>query len=583
MPGYASVDKPWLKYYKDEDRRCCIPKCKIADFLFRETEKFSDHTAINFFGKNISYAELRDHIDKTALSLSALGIAPGEIVGVCLPNIPEMIYLFYAINKIGAVANMLPPFVVPDDLTCLLIEGNSKWFFVSEDGFERYADSLKSTKLTGIVTVNTLNSLSEEELRSVPNDPSFESVRGTSIDYCTVMSWTQFTEKSGSCSQPLQCAEYRHNAPAVMCYTSGTTGKSSGVLMSDYAINAYTAGQKCSVLYNAKPGESIVVSGPPSHYEGISDMINAYLNVGLCLILAPLKLLYNTYLYSLNYKPDYFVISPTLLYQLMEAKEFEDLDLSYIKAVILSEEKLDVSLEQQFNNWLLEHGCSTRITKAYGMTEVGGAISYTKERENNVSCAVGIPFVHTVVAAFTESNGAYQECEIGEQGELAILTPQRMLGYFGSASAHTSEKLILHDDGNTWVHSGDVGHIDEDGNVFIDGRIKRIFAKKGFRILPDVISNVIAEHPSVKGNAIVCAPNPIEAESIIAYIVKKNDVDPAKLLEEIKSLCKEKLGYFEIPDEFRFIDSLPLTSRGKIDYRSLEADTAKERPEQKTL
>lgn len=573
--GYPSIDKPWLKYYAEEDRNCSIPNCRIVDYLFQGTEAFLDYTALDFFGKKITYAELRNNIEKTACALSALGIMSGEIVGVCLSNIPEMIYLFYAISKIGAVANMLPLFVAADDMPDLLRAGHSRWLFILEDRFECHSATLESAKLKGIVTVHVLNSLSEEERQTVPQDTAFKKVQLKPVDYCTMMSWAQFMGKHDYCSQPLECAEYLHNAPAVICYTSGTTGKPSGVLMSDYAINAYAEGAKRSVLYQAKPGESFVISGPPSHFEGISNMINVYLNVGLRLILLPRSLLYNTYLHSLKYEPNYFVIAPTLLHPLMDAKEFKNLDLSFVKAIVLSEEKLDITLEQQFNNWLFEHGCRIRITKAYGMTEIGGAISYTKDEVNNISCAVGIPFVSCVVAAFTEIDGSYNECKIGEQGELAVLTPQQMLGYFASASGRSSEKLKLHDNGNIWVHTGDIGHIDENGNVFIDGRIKRVFAKNGLRIIPETISSVIARHPAVKANAIVCAPNPIEATSIIAYIVKRDDVDSAKLLEDIEALCKEQLGCLEIPDEFRFIDSLPLTPRGKIDYRSLEKQTDK--------
>ncbi len=572
MTGFASIDKPWLKYYTEEECNCDIPKCRITDFLFQRTEKFLDRIALNFFGKEISYAELRNNIEKTSRSLSALGIMPGELVGVCLPNIPEMIYLFYAINKIGAVVNMIPRFIASADMSNLLRAGNTKWLFITEDELDRHSADLKDTKLEGIVTLPVPDSLTQKSYTTVSQKSAFAKATLSSVDHCTMMRWIEFIEKFSSHSQHLKCAEYLHNAPAVICYTSGTTGKPSGVLMSDYAINAYVVGQERSVLYKAKPGESIVISAPPSHFEGISNMINAYLNVGLCLILLPEDLLYNTYLHSLKYKPDYFVISPTLLHPLMDAKEFENLDLSFIKAVILSEEKLNTTLEQTFNNWLSEHGCRIHITKAYGMTEIGGAISYTRDSVNNITCAVGIPFANSIVAAFTEIGESYHECKIGEQGEIAILTPQRMLGYFASASTHSSEKLKLHDDGEVWVHSGDIGHIDENGNIFIDGRIKRIFSKKGVRIIPEVISNIIAQHPAVKENAIICTPNPIDVDSIIACIVKYNNVDSDKLREEIDAFCKEKLRFYEIPDEVRFIDSLPLTPRGKIDYLNLEAN-----------
>lgn len=587
MTGYASIDKPWLQYYTEKDCNYSIPKCKITDFLFQRIENFSEHTALDFFGRKISYSKLRDNIEKTACALSAIGIAPGEIVGVCLPNIPEMIYLFYAINKIGAVANMLPLFIASDDMSDLLRAGSSKWLFISEDGFERNSTALKSAELNGIVTLysldrldsfDLLDPLAEENGQTAPQDQNqaLKKIKSNPIDYCKIMSWTQFIKRAASFSKPLKCVDYQHNAPAVICYTSGTTGRPSGVMMSDYAINAYVMGQERSALYQAKPGESIVISGPPSHFEGISNMVNAYLNAGMRLILLPHSLLYNTYLHSLKYKPNYFIITPTLLRPLMEAKEFDNLDLSFIKAVILSEEKLNITLEQQFNDWLSEHGCCARITKAYGMTEIGGAISYTKDTVNNITGAVGIPFVNSIVTAFTKTDNSYHECKIGERGELCVLTPQRMLGYFASGTERSSEKLKLHDDGKIWLHTGDIGHIDENGNIFIDGRIKRIFSKNGVRIIPEVISSVIARHPAVKENAIVCAPNPIEADLIIAYIVKRNDVDSDKLLEEIKALCKAELGFYEIPDEFRFIDTLPLTPRGKIDYRSLEENIYKE-------
>ena len=222
------------------------------------------------------------------------------------------------------------------------------------------------------------------------------------------------------------------------------------------------------------------------------------------------------------------------------------------------------------NDFLYNHSCEIKVSKGYGMTEVMAAAAYSRLNANEIG-SVGIPYPLNTITAFRETDEGFEECKIGEQGEIAILGPTVMKSYFGKFKQENTEILKVHDDGTTWAHTGDIGYIGEDGRVYIVGRLKRMFVRNGFKVFPATIEHRILENEDVQMAAVVPIKEIAHGYGIKAYIVRKNpNADSEKIKKEIINKISEELYEYELPDVYEFVDELPLTGMGKVDYRALE-------------
>jgi len=244
-------------------------------------------------------------------------------------------------------------------------------------------------------------------------------------------------------------------------------------------------------------------------------------------------------------------------------------DLSFIKTIILGAEKLDPTFEEQANQWLEEHNCKAKITKGYGMTELGAAVCYTKGA-SNIAGTVGVPYVTDIVTVFNELDGKYVEGKIDEQGEVCVMSPKCMLHYLEAGDTQTSTVIKYHEDGTKWVHTGDIGHIDKNGCLFIDGRIKRMIIRDGYKVFPAAIENVLVKNANVNQCAVVGIKDSKLGYVAKAFLVLNDKNKKEETISQITEECKKELYSYEVPDYFEVIDALPITNVGKIDYRKLE-------------
>ena len=275
----------------------------------------------------------------------------------------------------------------------------------------------------------------------------------------------------------------------------------------------------------------------------------------------------------LKYKPIHMVGVPSYWGTIIRSKKLAKKDLSYIIAPTVGGDAMDITLEQQANDYLKDHNCDSKIVKGYGMTEVAGGVSGTVDANNEIG-SVGIPFVKTTISVFEPDT----ENELGynEDGEVCITGPNTMLEYFENEEA-TNTILKRHADGKMWIHTGDIGHITENGSLFIVDRIKRMMIRyDGFKVFPSIIENVIGTHNAVEACKVVAIADSEHSQGKLpkAHIVLKDGFKPyqEQILSEIKQLCAEKLPEYVQPVDYKFRDELPLTPIGKIDYLALEAE-----------
>ena len=571
---YAAVNKPWLSFYEASGFDELIPKKSIYQYLRDECDKYSDKIALECFDAvKVTYKELFDKIDLVASALVESGVKAGDIVSVCLPNIPEVGYVFYAINKIGAVANMLDPRTDEKTLGECVNDANSKLLITLDTVADKFLSVKDKTKLEKVVTVSAVESmppLVQGIVKTLKPDLKAK------IKDKSVIKWNKFIDVEKKQIESV----YNENSPAVIAYTGGTTGVPKGVVMSNEALNAMIVENK-SVDYNISEGDTCISMAPPWTYYGLSNNFNVYLHLGITIKLIPMFGPNDLGKIIAKNKPNHVMTVPSALEAVKVEPKLKNMDLSFLKTIIVGADRMDPTKEQEFNDFLAKHNCDCKVTKGYGMTEVTAAATFTKENTGNIPNSVGIPFIYENISVF-DDNG--YELPIGEKGNIGIKGPKNMMTYFGKNVDKNKEVIVEHPDGSKWIHSGDIGHMDKNGNLYIDGRIKRMFVKAGFKIFASEIEAKILEDKRVAQCGVIAVEDPYSGFKEKAYITLKEEyLDQAdKILAELPIILKSKTYDYEIPDEFEVLDSMPLTGMNKIDFKKLEEMASSEMEKGKT-
>ena len=576
ITGYASIDKPWLKYYTEEQIKTDMPRMSAYAYLYKQNSKYLGRTALSYYGRKIIFDELFTRIEETAKALKAMGIKENDIVTISMPNTPEAVYLFYAMSKIGAIANMVDPRTSAEGIQKYIEEVKSDKVIIVDSYYNKVKPLSENGIVSQIVAVSPAESLpvglnfgyKVKEFIDTLKDPSLKN----EFNEHTI-NWKQFIEKGKSYTEKTE-VEFISNRPLAIEHTGGTTGQPKGVVLSNENINA-VALQSVLTGIDMQREHNWLDIMPTFIAYGVGMGLHLPLTIGMETILIPQFDAQKFDELLLKYKPIHMVGVPSYWGTIINSKKLAKKDLSYMIAPTVGGDAMDITLEQNANDYLKEHNCSSKIVKGYGMTEVTGGVSGTVD-ENNEIGSVGIPFVKTTISIFEPDT----ENELGynQDGEVCITGPNTMLGYYENEEA-TNGILKQHADGKMWIHTGDIGHITENGSLFIVDRIKRMMIRyDGFKIFPSLIEKVIGSHKAVEACKVVAIDDIEHSQGKLpkAHIVLKDGFKPYEdqILAEIQALCAEQLPEYVQPVEYKFREELPLTPIGKIDYLSLEAEDA---------
>lgn len=567
LTGYPSVDKPWLKYYSEEEINTPLPDCTMYELIYRNNQDNLGRVALNYYGTKITYEKLFDEISLLSGALEDMGVKQNDIVTVAMINSPETVYLLFALNKLGAVANMVYGSSTPEELKKHLTDTGSTIVFTLDMFQEKFEVIAEDAGLTHIVVANlaqsmpTVMRLGAQYLKGMKSKPLPNNSR--------FISWKQFSKMKHHTDTVSHNAE----SAAVITYTGGTTGGSKGAILSNRAVNAvaqqYIIGERdlrrdrtwaqvlplfiaygvtCSLMIPLTVGMTLLVRIPMS--ESIADM---------CKKLHPNHIMYG---------PAYWEAF---------ADEDADLDLSYFVAPITGGDTLRATVESKINTYLQKCHSPYLLMNGYGMTEVGAAVSVNYRQAHEFG-SVGAPFVHNIVSAFDPDTGKELLC--GQEGEICIHTPSVMSGYVNNPE-ETANLLRQHEDGRMWVHSGDLGYISKDGFIHISGRLKRYILMKYNGLYKKVFSldieKVLLTHPAINNCAVVPIPDKDMEQAPVAFIILKKEMSMSEeLLQNIHQYCKKHLDFLYLPKRILLSDTFPLTKVGKVDYRALEALAAGE-------
>ena len=559
LTGYPSIDKPWLRYYSDEAKNTEMPKCTAFDYLWNSNKEYLSNTALNYFGRKISFLELFKNIEKTAGAFQALGINPGDVVVFTTVTTPETIYSFYALSRLGAISNMVDPRTSVDGIRSYISEVNAKILVTLDVAYPKIVKAIEGTTIEKVIVVSLSDSL-----KAVLKALYRIKYRTEKLDG-KCFRWKDFISQSIS---QVKDVPYEEDRCCLIVHTGGTTGAPKGVMLSNENLNALVL-QSILTQIDMQRFHTWMDIMPPFIAYGIGMGIHLPLVIGMETILLPSFDPNKFDELLLKYKPIHMVFVPSYWGTIIKSDKLKNKDLSFIIAPTVGGDTMDINLERKANQFLKEHGCHYKVTKGYGMTEVCAGIAGTVD-ENNEEGSVGIPFVKTVVSIFKPDSE--EELSYGEIGEICITGPNVMLGYYENEIA-TKEIIRVHKDGKKWVHSGDMGYMNERGSIFIVDRMKRMIVRyDGFKVFPSAIESVISSHQNVEQCCVVRIKdsNHSQGDLPAVFIVKKGTCDEMTLKKELISRCNKELPEYAQPKVWNFIDSIPHTPIGKVDYLSLE-------------
>lgn len=564
-PVYASQAKPWLKYYAQKYIDQTLPTLSAFDFVCHRNQNHLNDTALDYYGRKFTYADLIVNVKKTAAALRGVGVKKGDIVTVVSVMTPEVIALFYAADMIGATLNLVDPRYSVEGIREYIEEVDSHLLVCLNVVYERCRQAAKRTNVEKVIVLSPADSLPPVMAvgykLTTPDKNKYAS---------NVIRWKQFIK--GGEGQSTAAEPYDSDHACVVVHTGGTTGSPKGVMLTDDCFNGI------ALQFQAYPklfhrGQKLMNVMPPFIAYGFACGIHLPLVLGFTVIIIPNLDPAKLGSLVLKHKPEHMFGVPTHYQQLAADPKLRDKDLSFIINYAAGGDSLSRGAEQTVNDFLAAHGARYPIAKGYGMTEVSSAATVAAGLDNKPG-SVGIPMVNTVVAAFEP--GTDQELPIGQRGELCISGPCLMKGYYNKPE-ETAILLRRHPDGRVWAHTGDMGYLDEDGFVYLDSRIKRMIIRHdGFKVFPSMIENVVSRHPAVHQCSVVgCADKDhTQGRLPFVYIVLKSDTTAKKkqVIRELERMCAEDLPEYVQPVAYKFISSMPMTPVGKVDYRQLEAD-----------
>mgnify|MGYP000306714002 CR=1 FL=1 len=564
-PVYASAAKPWLKYYDQKFIDQTVPDCSAFEYVCHQNKNHLPETAIDYYGRRITYADLIVNVKKTAAAFRAIGMKKGDIATVVSVMTPEVIYAFYAADMIGATLNLVDPRYSAEGIREYIEEVDSHLLICLNVAYERCHQAAKHTHVERVLVISPADSLplhlAVGYKLTNPDKNRYKS---------NVLHWKDFI--AAGQNQSTNAEPYDPQHTCVVVHTGGTTGSPKGVMLTDKDFNSI-AQQFGAYEKLFRRGQKLMNIMPPFIAYGYACGVHLPLVLGLTVVIIPNLDPAKLGLLIWKHKPEHLFGVPAHYQQMAASPLLKNKDLSFIRNYAAGGDAITVGAEQTVDAFLKEHGAEFPLAKGYGMTEVSSAATAAAGTVNKIG-SVGIPLVNTVVSVFEP--GTENELPIGERGEICISGPAVMKGYYNKPN-ETAILLHRHADGKLWAHTGDIGYMDEDGFVFLNSRIKRLIIRHdGFKVFPSMIENVISRHPAVQQCSVVgCTDRDhVQGRLPFVYVVLEPEADKKKrqIQRELRQLCREELPEYVQPVGYKFISEMPFTPIGKVDYRKLEEE-----------
>lgn len=556
--GYLSIDKPWLQYYTEEQiTNIDVPKMSIYEYMMKNNRQHMNDTALYYFGNEISFKELEIRINQFMKSILSFGVKPGDIVTICMPNTPEAVIAFYALNRMGVIANMIHPLSAENNIKDFLNEAGSKLLITIDTSMDKVKNIIDDTNVEKAVVVSPSDSMPflmklgynmKFGKTMLPEDKRF-------------VSWKKFM-REGNNTIKIKPLKFEENTAAVMLHTGGTTGKPKAAILTNENFNSMVE-QFNSCTANFERGDKMLTVMPVFHGFGLCSSLHLPLSHGVgCVLIPKLEVKDIDKIFD-KYHPNHILGVPTLFKGILKNEKMKNLDLSYVKNIVSGGDLVKDSLEDSINDFFKQHNAKVKLSKGYGLSEAVAGATFAADRYNSYG-SVGIPMVGTNLKIVRP--GTDEEVAQGEVGEICIKGSSIMKEYFDNES-DTKKALI---DG--WLHTGDLGYYSkEDKQLYFSTRKGNMIISSGVNVYPNVIEEVIEAHEAVSMCAVVGVNDPYKGEIPKAFIVLNEGYSLDEELEKsIIELCQKNLDKYSMPKKFEYLEKLPQTLLGKVSHTALK-------------
>jgi len=554
--------KPWLKFYGDVPLSIDYPRISLHESLMRSVEKNPDSIAYDFMGYRSSYRKFAADIERLASALSHLGLAKGDCITIALPTTPQGVLCFYAANRLGAVASMIPPESTAEEISVYLTISNSRFAMILDRAYPSFREILVDTNLEVVIVTNLGDCLPGAKrigyyvTKGKQSAPSLKDSR--------VKRWKDLMKKR---HPPAPKEDVNTDDLAVILFSGGTTGTPKGVMLSN--LNFISEGMQAVAWGRFSSEDSILTSLPLFHGFGLGVCVNAIFMGGGTCIMTPTSKPESIATLIKEKKPTFIVGVPALYESLNRSRNLQGADLSHLKAAFSGADRLPKGVKEDFEERVRSCGGKIQLLEGYGLTEAVTAVMATPLGEYREG-SIGIPYPDMLAKIVKE--GTTEETSVGEDGELCIHGPPVMLGYLGEPE-ETAHTLREHADGRIWLHTGDIASMDEDGFFYYKLRLTRMIKSAGMIVYPGQVEEVLMNHPDVETACVIGTPDRYRGERVKGFIILKEPSRAGKEMEELLiNHCRENLISWSCPCEVEFREDLPLTPAGKIAFPELERE-----------
>ncbi|MBQ7871653.1 MAG: AMP-binding protein, partial [Oscillospiraceae bacterium] len=523
--------------------------------------------AYEFMGRQTDYRSFLARIDRAARALYALGIQKGDRVAICMPNCPQAVDCFYALNRLGAVSNMIHPLSATQEIRFYLDTADSKAILTLDRFYGKVNEAAEAAKRKPIILLARIQDelspllkvgFALTEGRKFPKPPK----HGGYIFWKDLLKMAAPSLPPDE-AQPRDCA--------CILYSGGTTGTTKGICLSSRNLNALALQTLAASGYKSLAGLSMLSVMPIFHGFGLGVGIHTALVGGARCILVPN---FSVKIYAdllRKKKPNFIPGVPTLFEALLRTGNLDDLDMSFLLGVFSGGDSLSVELKHKVDTFLRAHNAKVQIREGYGTTECVTASCLTP-KDYARDGSIGIPFPDTYYKIVKP--GTTEELGPDAEGEICLSGPTVMLGYLDNAE-ETAGALRTHPDGKLWLHTGDLGTMDADGFVYFRQRMKRMIITSGYNVYPSQLENIIDGHEKVLLSCVIGVKDPYRMQKVKAFVVLRPEDRPSEAVrQELLAWCRERIAKYAMPYDIEFRTELPKTLVGKVAYRVLEEEEA---------
>ena len=555
---------PWIANLGDVPATLDYFQGSMYEAVEKIAEKYPDYIAYDFMGRSTTYKKFVEQINLCARALKAIGIREGDKITICMPNCPQTVIMFYAVNLVGGIANMVHPLSSEKEIEFYLKESGSICALTLDQFYHKFEAIRQNVESLNNVIIASI----KDEL-SKPIKVGYMLTEGRKIQKipadAPIIRWKEFFQMGNRYRWKYKVKKEGKDA-AVILYSGGTTGITKGILLSNLNFNAL--GQQIIATNPMfRPGDKMLAVMPMFHGFGLGVSIHSMLSQGGRCVLVPRFTPQSYAKLILKHRCNFIAGVPTLYEALLRVPTMDGADLSFLKGVFSGGDSLSIELKKRFDKFLFDHHAVIQVREGYGTTETVTACCLTPSHMHKEG-SIGLPFPDTYIKIVKPDTD--EELPYGEEGEILLAGPTVMKEYMNNPE-ETARTLRKHDDGLTWVYTGDLGTMDDQGFIYFKGRAKRMIITSGYNVYPGQLENILDAHEDVQMSCIIGVPDPYKMQKVKAFVMLKPGVPASEATKQtLLDYCRKHVAKYAMPYDIEFRDELPKTLVGKVAYRVLE-------------